>query len=307
MNSGITSIKHLGADTKEKYRWPAHRIQSAFRLAHTRHNEHLAPEDLVEQQNAINAWATVTVCYSGIEQAMKFLRLIQGEELSVLKKREIGHSISTLFDLLEENERQVLRFSYRVYQSLHNYIRRETVGDFLNEIDCAGKGYGDWRYFLLQGGAPPITHPGAMLEVWSALCDIIKARIFSNHGLYSCDRRLYGSIKQCIHAAWMYGREETGVTSEETNVLNRWVESNDGLINAYAEFAHSHSCGTPSTNNETAGGPVVRPILLKSLFLLGKKAQKDQDLKYFLVRAKQRQGIAWNATAQQFMDLKAEL
>ena len=259
------------------------------------------------EQDAINAWPTITACYSGIEQAMKLLRLAQDEEMAPLKKK--GHHISVLFNLLEDEERRVLHFSYRVYQSLHNYIKRETVADFLNEIDRGGGGYGDWRYFLLQGGDPPRTHPGAMLEIWSALGDIIRARILSNSNreLYSCDRRLLESIRQCILDASMDGREETGVTSEETNVLNRWVESNDELINAYAEFAHSHSCGTPSINNETAGGSVVRPILLKSLSLLEKKAQKDQDLEYFLVRAKQRQGIAWNATAKQFVDLKAEL
>lgn len=305
MNSGITSIKFLGTEAKEKYRWPAHRVQSAFCLVRTRHNEHLAPEDFVEQQNAINAWPTITACYSGIEQAMKLLRLAQGEKMTALRKK--SHSISTLFNLLEEREQQALRFSYRVYQSLHNYIQRETVDEFLDEIDRGGGGYGDWRYFLLQGGTPPITHPGAMLEIWSALCDIIEARIFSNQGLYSCDRRLGKSIKQCIREAWEDRRGETGVTSEETNALNRWVETNGGFINAYAEFAHNHYRGSPSINNETAGGSVVQPILLKSRVLLDKKAQKDQDLEYFLARAKQKQGVAWNAQAQQFVDLTTEL
>ena len=299
MNSGITSIQHLGADAKEEFRHPAHRLVSTFNSVRDSYRERSVLRDMWAEQDAINAWPTITACYSGIEQAMKLLRLAQGEEMASLKKR--GHHISVLFNLLEDEEQRVLHFSYRVYQSLHTYIERETVADFLNEIDRGGGGYGDWRYFLLQGSAPPRTHPGAMLEIWSALCDIIRARILSNssRGLYSCDRRLLESIGQCILDAWMDGIEETGATSEETDALNRWGEANAGPINRYADFAHSYYCGTPSISNAAVDGSVVQPILLKSLSLLEKKAQKDQDLAQFLYRTKQAD-IVWSETAQQF-------
>ena len=49
---------------------------------------------------------------------------------------------------------------------LHDYIPPETADCFLDAIDS---GYPTWRYFLLEGEMPPSTHPGAMLEIWSAL------------------------------------------------------------------------------------------------------------------------------------------
>lgn len=103
------------------------------------------------------------------------------------------HLIGKLFGALAREEQDVLRESYTVYRSLHDYISPETVDCFLNEID---DGYPSWRYFLLEDKMPPTTHPGAMLEVWSALTNILQARVFSNHGLETVATRIIISLNR---------------------------------------------------------------------------------------------------------------
>lgn len=147
--------------------------------------QHSSQIDLLPDYNAINAWPTITLAYSGIEQSMKLL-LIKGRSLP--EELLLTHSISKLFSALPEKNQKCLQDSYSIYQSLHDYIPKTTLDEFLDHI---GDGYNSWRYFLTESEKkpPPQNSPGAMMEVWSALKDIL-----FNRKLFHVKRRLSRAI-----------------------------------------------------------------------------------------------------------------
>ena len=191
MNDVMNNITPLDPCRKKKFRRPAHRIMAARKRLHRSYHEHPIQPDFIAEAEAIAAWSTVTCSYSGIEQAMKCLLQMRGAyvDRSLSGGGHRHHDIGKLFNELTSEEQDVLRVSYAIYRSLHNYIPPETADCFLNAID---DGYPTWRYLLLEGSEkwPPTTHPGAMLEIWSALTDIIQARVFCNHGLHTVKRRI---------------------------------------------------------------------------------------------------------------------
>ena len=63
--------------------------------------QHSSQVDLLPDYNAINAWPTITLAYSGIEQSMKLL-LIKGRSLP--EELLLTHSISKLFSALPEKK-----------------------------------------------------------------------------------------------------------------------------------------------------------------------------------------------------------
>ena len=290
MDNPMANITPLTGEQRQNLIRPAHRIISAGKLARRYHHEILLQQDLVAEQNTINAWATVTVCYSGIEQAIKFLLRIQGN----FSSEDWHHRIGTLSQELLREEREVIRKSYSIYQSLHNYIGPKTADDFLGEID---KGYPAWRYFLLEGGQLPKTHCGAMLEIWSALADVIEARVFRNNDLCHCARRFEIYVGKYVNEARQQyaARENGGEAAEITEDLGRWMAPRGYLLNAWANMLQH---GTANAN-ELGMLPRTREILLTSIDFARKYAQSDQDFAHFLDRA-ERHGITWNHLAQRF-------
>ena len=192
MNDVMDNITRLDDGRRTKFRHPAHRIMAARKLMHRSYHENSIQPDFSAEYEAIAAWSSVTCSYSGVEQAMKCLLQMQGTYIDkpLHKGGHRHHDIGKLFKDLAPEEQEVVRVSYRIYRSLHSYIPPETVDCFLDGID---EGYQAWRYFLLDGRKPeewPKTHPGATLEIWSALTDIIQAKAYCNHGLHTVKTRI---------------------------------------------------------------------------------------------------------------------
>ena len=225
MTSGMDRIAPLDSCLKKEFTRPVHRLIEAWEKQHRSFHERRIQRDMFAEYEAIAAWGAVTCCYSGIEQAMKCLLQMRGAYIH--KPLKSGghkhHHIGKLFQALDCEEKDVLRVSYGIYRSLHDYIPPETADHFLDAIDS---GYPTWRYFLLEGKMPPTTHPGAMLEIWSALSDILKARVFTNHGLYSVEQRVVNNLKNARKEAWRV-YINTGIGRHEIDDLYGWPQSLD--------------------------------------------------------------------------------
>ncbi len=292
MDCVLTNINLLDADQRTKFRGRAHRIMAARKWCHRSYHEHPVQQDLFAEAEAIAAWNIVTCCYSGIEQAMKCLLKMQGTFIDK-HPREGGHrhhDIGKLFKVLAYEEQEILRVSYVTYRSLHNYIPPETVDCFLDGID---EGYQAWRYFLLDGRQPeewPKTHPGAMLEIWSALSDIICARVFRNHGLHTVKRRIEFYLeKKTKHDVWIK-HINTGIGKCEIKDMNRWFHSHDNIkINAFADLFYCHGNNKLDRVNVLASTMQV----LRSMVDIVQQRKNDNDFTYFLHRA-QTSRIVWN-------------
>lgn len=204
------------------------------------------------------------------------------------------HFIGKLFHALALEEQEVLRVSYGIYRSLHDYIPPETVDSFLDAIDS---GYPTWRYFLLEGEMPPTTHPGAMLEIWAALSDILQARVFTNHGLYSVEQRIMHNLRRNgLQEAW---REHinTGIGQREIDDLNHWMQKSHKkvTINAYADLFYHRA---ESSLDLIEVLPSTREIL-KSVVGIAQDKWVDNDFSHFLNRA-QLGDIVWNPDTNLF-------
>ena len=284
MNYGMDRICRLDADQKKIFLHPVNRLNKARIWLHDRYHERPIQQDVFPEADAIIAWTTVTCCYSGIEQAMKCLLRMRGAyvDKGIKKGGHRHHEIGKLFKDLASEEQDVLRVSYAIYRSLHDYIPPKTVDCFLDAIDA---GYEKWRYFLLEGGRPPTTHPGAMLEVWSASSDILKAKTFTNHGLQTVKLRIDHHLRDVQLDAFP---KET--TLEQINEMASWVRSDENVdINYYADVIYRGSNGQSVDTHEAA--------ILCTLFDENKKS--DNDFRLFLDRARKSR-IVWNKLQDTF-------
>ena len=285
MNQGMDKIVLLDACRREMFRQPVFRlIEAQHKVSHFYH-ENPIQRDLFAEYEAIAAWGIVTTCYSGIEQTMKCLLKMRS---AFNEKKHRHHDIGKLFDELAREEQEVLGVSYRIYRSLHDYIPPETIVRFLEAID---EGYNTWRYFLLEGEMPPSTHPGAMLEIWSALADILKAKVFTNHGLYSVEKRIRHNLNEnTLQDAWV-AHVDADVGQREIDDINRWMQTshNNVTMNAYIDFIYQHAERRlhlievlPSTKE-----------LLSTMVGIVKEKRFDNDFDHFIRRA-QMGNIVWN-------------
>ena len=284
MTSGMDRIEPLDSFHRTNFTRPIHRLIEAQYKQSRSYHEHPIQRDMFAEYDAIAAWDIVTCCYSGIEQAMKCLLQMRD---AYTDKSHKHHYIGKLFHALAREEQDVLRVSYRIYRSLHDYILPKTVACFLDAID---DGYNSWRYFLLEGNMPPTTHPGAMLEIWSALCDILKARAFTNHGLYSVEQRIVHNLKTALEEAWRV-HIDTGIGRREIDDLNRWRQTGHKavILNAYIDLFYQHAESSldlidvlPSTGE-----------MLNTLVGIARDEWVDNDFAHFLLRA-QMGDVVWN-------------
>ena len=289
MNYSMDRIEPLDSCHREKFIHPVHRLIEAREKQHHSFHERRIQRDIFAESDAIAAWGTVTCCYSGIEQAMKCLLKMRGAYVD--KPLRSGghrhHHIGKLFLALACEEKNVLRVSYRIYRSLHDYITPETVACFLDAID---EGYESWRYFLLEGKMPPTTHPGTMLEIWSALCDILKARVFTNHGLYSVEQRIVHNLRTALDEAWSV-HIHTGIGQREIDDLNRWRQTGHKsiTINSCTNLFYQHA---ESSIDLIDVLPSTREML-NTMIGIVKDTWIDNDFDHFLHRA-QMGNVVWN-------------
>ena len=283
MNDGMDKITPLDSCRMEEFSRPASRLIEARVKQHRSYHERPIQRDMFAEYDAIAAWSTVTCCYSGIEQAMKCLLQMRD---AYIEKSHKHHYIGKLFHALACEEQDVLRVSYGIYRSLHDYIPPENADCFLDAIDT---GYPTWRYFLLEGEMPPTTHPGAMLEVWSALSDILKARVSTNHGLNSVNRRISHYIHEKFLKAWDI-HINNGIGQREIDDMNRWMQRHRNIdINAYIDLFFLHAEGRLDFIEVL---PSTREVL-DTMVEISKETFVDNDISHFLDRA-QKGEIVWN-------------
>ena len=289
MKNVMDKITPLDSCGKNEFRHSAHRLIGAQRELHQTYHGQPDKRDIIPDYNAVVAWSTVTCAYSGIEQAMKCLLQMRGAYIDKPLKSDghKHHHIGKLFQALAFEEQEVLRTSYGIYRSLHDYIPPETINRFLDAID---DGYPTWRYFLLEGKMPPTTHAGAMLEIWSALSHILKARVFTNHGLYSVEKRGKHHLNQnALQEAW--GRHiDAGIGQREIDDMNRWMQSHKNIvINAYIDLFFRHAEGRLDLIEVL---PSTREVLNTMVGIVNDK-WVDNDFSHFLHRARMGE-IVWN-------------
>ena len=140
---------------------------------------------------------------------------------------------------------------------------------------------------LLEGKRPPTTHPGAMLEIWSALTDILQARTFTNHGLYTVKRRLDTHL--CNRQTRAF--REDGENREHWPAMVERLESQNVHINYYADLVYRGAHELDVADDESA--------TLHALLDGEKNIDIDNDFRHFLERA-QTIGIVWNVREDQF-------
>ena len=270
---------------------PATRIMDACELLHRTYHKNPVKPDLSAEYEGIAAWSTVTCCYSGIEQAMKCLLKMAG---LYRRKCHKHHDIGKLFRALVAEEQRVIGVSYATYRSLHDYIPLDNVGSFLDAID---EGYQTWRYFLLEGPEerrwPPTTHAGAMLEIWSALTDIIQARVVKNHGLHSVDRRIVHYLQEdTTRDAWARN-SFSGIGVVEIGEMNRWMQSYNHAINAYADLFYRNKKDELHLLDVSPATLKVLHALVNIVMEEVEKEKVDNDICTFVWRAESG-SIRWN-------------
>ena len=299
MNHPLNDITPIAKEQKSTFLRPAGRIIKAQRLMHKIYHRVPIQRDFFAEHEAVVAWGSITCSYSGIEQAMKCLLKMQN---TYTKEKHWNHYIGKLFQDLVSEEQAAIRLSYQVYRSLHNYIPFETVDDFLNSID---KGYNKWRYLLLEGQKSvnwPKTHPGAMLEIWSALSDILTARVFTNHGLHTIKDRIDFYLRE-MH--WKSGLPPNQVTDLETmNEVAAWLQNEHFVgINAYSNLFYCHKNERPlyiKENNSILPIKLTIPSVLSRFIQEVKQRKNDSDFSYYLYRAENK-NLTWNSEQSLFI------
>lgn len=293
MEHGMDRITRLDDRRREKFRGAVVRIREAEQIQNHLYHERPVQRDMFPEYDAIAAWGPITICYSGIEQAMKCLLQMRD---SYVKKDHKHHEIGKLFHDLAKEEQEVLHESYRRYRSLHDYIPPETVASFLAAIDT---GYNTWRYFLLEGdiNVLPTTHPGAMLDIWSALCGILDARVFKNHGLYSVEKRIDHHLEMAFDATWAEWNSRVVMTQREADDIRRWRQQRHykAIINAYIDLLYQHE----ERNFDAIEVLPSNQLFLNTMADSVNNSWIDNDFAHFLRRA-QMGDIIWRPDAGVF-------
>ena len=299
-------------DQNDEFLRPFARIYKAWSSENKRYQENPLQPDLFAESTAVAAWSIVTCCYSGIEQAMKCLLKMRGSYDS-RKKWQGGHEhhfIGSLFRNLTSDEQDVIRDSYAIYRSLHEYISPETADDFLDVIDS---GYVKWRYFLLDGNDqnkwPPKTHAGAMLEIWFTLCQIMRTKRGSDLGITTVNQDIEGHLwdslfrnayLQCIPLLEHHHRDEESIGGSELSELSGWMNGYESKIDAFSDLIFVHAKGDVEYTFEDFR-PTTRAIL--STFLNNVESDESyrrEEVKYFIRRAKETR-IRWDQEERRFV------
>ena len=293
----MAAIVLLDPHKRDRFLHPASRNIKTYRLLHRTYHKNPVKRDMFAEYEAIAAWSTVTCCYSGIEQAMKCLLKMAGLYSKKLHKH---HNIGKLFKELVPEEKKVIEVSYAKFQSLHYYIPIDNVDSFLDAIDA---GYQAWRYFLIEGSEegrwPPTTHAGAMLDIWSALTDIIQARVFTNHGLHCVDRRIFYYLNQKLTLGAWTRNSFSGNGKAEIGEMNRWKQSYNHAINAYVDLFYRNK---KDELHLFEVSPTTLKVFLALVIIVKeevKSKKSDEDICTFIGRA-ETGSIRWNPQTDLF-------
>lgn len=110
--------------------------------------------DLVPGHEAAQGWGYVVVGYFLVEESFKALLHIRGKDVP------FKHSLSTLFNSFEQNDKTILREYYSDFQATIDRSKGlfpfKSLDDFLANLDGDRNGREDhigsfdWRYFLIE-------------------------------------------------------------------------------------------------------------------------------------------------------------
>ena len=107
--------------------------------------------DWVPGHEVAQGWGYVVAGYFLVEESFKALLYVRGN-----KRVPTKHSLFFLFDMLENNDKAVLREYYDDYRSTMGEtigaLPFQSLGEFLRNLDgdTKRKGSFDWRYFLIE-------------------------------------------------------------------------------------------------------------------------------------------------------------
>ena len=278
----------------------AAKCEQACRILTELYQKNPMRRDLVPSYEALQAWPFIVSAYSGIEQSIKVL--LKMSSIEYPSSGRAGHRLDRLFDRLPAPEQLVVRKSFDVYQSLHYYITFASLDDFLGSISVGygNTGYDDWRYLLMDFEATlasarvPVNHAGAMLEVWSALADILIARTIVDHRLNTVADRIDHGITSCLNNTSR--QRPYSFNHEQFNELARWLYDPGNKITSYANFYHSTLQRRPVTPPITQH---AKDFLEASIGYARQLAENDQDFSLFLYLA-ERTTVRWDETTKRF-------
>lgn len=154
------------------------------------------------------------------------------------------------------------------------------------------RGYNKWRYFPLEGGRVPTTHPGAMLEIASATVDVLRAEVFTDHGIHTIDRRLNFAIERLFkHEAWFQSPDFLSLGREEISDLQNWISGYNNRIDAFADLVRRYQS---QGINKIPMLPTTRTVLEEAMRIAN--ARTGQDFRQFLYRAGHgNSSLVWNS------------
>lgn len=229
------------------------RLESAWRRSQGAFEKTETGRDLHAGTQIANWWMFMTAGYSGIEQSFKFIIAAKkGKTVEDLINEKDSpyktHNLGLLFQKIDKEAKQVLNEYYERFQSLHNYIEIATLRDFLKEVSGAkGKGYEQWRYALIEPGPIPRSNVDCMLAIWYACVQLITKKQYPNQEIWMPDRELLQTFESVLQDAWdeVYIRRQNAEMDVPDGIeeLNRWLESYDHPINAYADLLWNHHRG----------------------------------------------------------------
>ena len=254
-------------------------------------NEHPVRRDVFADSEAVAGWPFVIVAYQLIEQAFKCL--LDLRQIEHPRRGFKGHWIyDELFERFNDRDKSAIRRSYKAYRSLHDYIPLLTADDFLRNI---GRSYNNWRYFLLDGRQVSTTHRGAMIEIANATTDLLRAEVFTDHGIKTIDTRIRFSIRQLLwRDAWFKCLQDLslGIGENEIRDMNAWIRGYENTVDAFAELVRAYHARSLES---IAVLPTTRELFEQAVLMA--RDDKDQDMQYFLRRAEQGPPpLTWNAT-----------
>lgn len=157
--------------------------------------------DMVPGHEAAQGWAYVVAGYTLVEQAFKALLHLREEDAPPT------HSLSKLFDLLDQSDQDVLREYYSDYKSTSEGNLRafpfETIDGFLANLDGDANKRGDrigsfdWRYFLIEehrSQRMPLVSVDYLHEVAYAAIVMAESIVTGN-----CDPRQFTKSRRMRH------------------------------------------------------------------------------------------------------------
>lgn len=171
-------------------------------------------------------WGYVVAGYFLVEQVFKMLLHLTGTQPTKT------HNLSSLFDLLSEADKDVLREYYRDFKNSFagaNTFPYPELNDFINNLDGGKNSKGryvgafDWRYYLIeekQGGDMPIVSIEFLHEIVHGVARIIEYHV---HGRFEPSKKTYGwrrhTERKRKYWAWLTVRRNSDAWEEQGDRL----------------------------------------------------------------------------------------